>query len=129
MTPRSALLPCLLCALLAPALPAAAAGPARAGSEGTARRPLDLTLPSDVVTEAHSLPPAGNAAQLPDLGEPRAAGAGQPRQAGGRPADLPYGAGYEARQAGAAGQSGGMGPLSGIGQSGGGHGRGGGRGR
>ncbi|MDP2810211.1 MAG: hypothetical protein Q8O34_08685, partial [Rhodocyclaceae bacterium] len=65
-------------------------------------------------TGTWSPPPAGNATPLPDLGGPRMGNAGVSSRGGGRQADLPYGAGYEARQGGGGG-------------NGGSHGRGGGR--
>ena len=105
---KSTILPFLLCVLLAPALAVAADG----AGEGVTRRSLDLSLPHDTLTETWSPPPAGNATPLPDLGGPRMGKSDSARRGGGRRGDLPYGAGYEARQSG-----------------GGGHGRGGGRGR
>lgn len=114
MAMKIAPFPFLLCVLLAPALAVAADG---AGA-GTARQPLNLTLPRDALSETWS-PPAtgmGSAMQLPDLGGPRLGHTGAARQGGGR-SDLPYGAGYEARQ------------NAGSGAGGGGHGRGRGRGR
>jgi hypothetical protein len=104
---KSAILPFLLCVLLAPALAVAADG----AGEGVTRRSLDLSLPRDALSETWSPPPAGigSATSLPDLG----GGHSNPAQrGGGNRGDLPYGTGYEARQSG-----------------GGGHGRGGGRGR
>lgn len=104
---KSAILPILLCLLLAPAMAGAAGG----AGEGTSRRLLDLSLPRDVPTETWNPPSSGigSATSLPDLG----GGHSNPAQrGGGHRGDLPYGAGYEARQSG-----------------GGGHGRGGGRGR
>ncbi len=108
---KSALHPFLLCILLAPALSVAADG------AGEGRRALDLSLPRDALSGTWSLPPAGNATPLPDLGGPRLGNYGSAQRGGGHRTDLPYGAGYEARQGG------------GGGGGGGGHGRGGGRGR
>lgn len=109
MVMKSAIHPVLLCILLAPAMAIAADG---AEDEAT-RRSLDLSLPRDALTETRGPPSAGigSATPLPDLGGPRMANS-NPAQQGGHRGDLPYGAGYEARQSG-----------------GGGHGRGGGRGR
>lgn len=107
---KSVILPVLFFVLLAPALAVAADG---AGDEVT-RRSLDLSLPHDALTETWSPPPAGYATPLPDLGSPRMGNSDPARRGGGRQGDLPYGAGYEARQSGGGG---------------GGHGRGGGRGR
>ena len=111
---KNAILPILLCLLLAPAIAVAADG----AGEGATRRSLDLSLPRDALPETWSPPSAGigNVTPLPDLGGPRM-GNSNPARHGGhrgdlRQGDLPYGAGYEARQSG-----------------GGGHGRGGGRGR
>jgi hypothetical protein len=110
----------LFSALVAPALPAAARGL----GEGTPARTLDLSLPKDAPTATRGSPAPGNAAALPDLGSTPGDDAGGPRGRaakaatrtgldGGRPdeagyaprssapsADLPYGAGYEARQGG-----------------------------
>lgn len=105
---KSAILPILLRVLLAPAL----AGAADGAGEGATRRSLDLSLPRDALTETWSPPSAKNATPLPDLGGPRMGNSDPAQRGGGRRGDLPYGAGYEARQSG-----------------GGGHGRGGGRGR
>jgi hypothetical protein len=128
MAMKSAILPVLLCVLLAPVLAVAADG----AGEGVTRRSLDLSLPRDALTENWSPPSAGYATQLPDLDSLRMDNSDPARRGGGRRGDLrqgdlpygdlpygdlpygdlPYGAGYEARQSG-----------------GGGHGRGGGRGR
>ena len=114
MAMKNAILPILLCVLLAPAMARAADG----ADEGATRRSLDLSLPRDALSEIWSPPSAGigSTTPLPDLGGPRM-GNSNPAQHGGhrgdlRRGDLPYGAGYEARRSG-----------------GGGHGRGGGRGR
>lgn len=108
---KSATLPFLLCVLLAPSLGLAADG----AGEGAARRPLDLSLPREALAEAWTPPSAGNAAPLPDLGGSRLDHAGAARQGGGR-GDLPYGAGYEARQGTGGGAGGGYGRGRGRGR-------------
>lgn len=85
-----------LLVLLVPAL--GSAQEARAASQ-----PLDLSVPRDAALSGYRGPaPRASMAQLPDLGDQakrssRGDGAGR---GGGSHADLPYGAGYEARQAG-----------------------------
>ncbi len=102
---KSAILPVLLCVLFTPALAVAAGG----AGEGVTRRSLDLSLPRDALSETWSPPPAGNATPLPDLGGPRMGTSDPARRGGGRQGDLPYGAGYEARQSGGHGRGGGRG--------------------
>lgn len=108
---KSAPLPFLLYILLAPALAVAADG----AGVGAARMPLDLSLSREALAEVWTPPSAGNAMPLPDLGGSRMDHSSVARRGGGR-GDLPYGAGYEARQSTGGG-------------AGGGHGRGRGRGR
>lgn len=89
MSPRRRpLLPVVLClALCGNGAAAAQAGETR---DGAPRRALNLNLSPE---DRHSGTAAPAAAELPDLGGPAAAPAD--RRAGD---DLPYGAGYEARQ-------------------------------
>ena len=96
----SSLLP-LFCILLVPALALAVAGEGE--GEAAPRRSLDLSLPRDAQSETWNPPPARSTAPLPDLGSPRKGNAGHPPRGAGSRTDLPYGAGYEARQAGGGG--------------------------
>lgn len=100
MNMKRARLAAFLCALSAPAL-SAAADPM---PETAMPRPLDLTIPRDILKDEHNPRQAlsEKALPLPDLGGTRAGIAESARRGGGRWGDLPYGAGYEARQ-GAAG--------------------------
>jgi len=111
----------LLVAMLNPALPVAAQGSAGQGNvDGTRGPSLDLSLPPDAPSATWTRSPAQGTAGLPDLGSPpsddaghgqagpatgrasegspRTEGAGAAQRGGGFAADLPYGAGYEARQ-------------------------------
>ena len=82
----------------------------------SASRALDLSLPRDAALSGYRSParPA-NRAQLPDLGgQAKGFGSGGGvGRGGGNRADLPYGAGYEARQAG---RGGGYGAGRGMGK-------------
>ena len=73
------------------------------------RPPLDLSLPRDFVAETWQSPQSENAVTLPEMGGVR----GVSRR-NGLPNDLPYGAGYEARQRGAQGS----GQMAGQGRAG-----------
>ena len=110
----------LLSALLVPALVfALVPNRARAGDDTTAAiRSLDLTPPRQAPTGAWVQPPSGDTSRLPDpVGRSsRPGGAGIVPRGGRLRGDLPYGAGYEARQG-----SNGRGSGRGIGA---GHGRG-----
>lgn len=116
---KRAIRPILFCVLVVPALPVAA----QAMGEGAPGRPLDLSLPPSAPIASGTPPASGNTAALPDLGGPsrdhagpslrdhsghgatssgrgsqRFDDAGYSSRGGGASADLPYGAGYEARQ-------------------------------
>ncbi len=105
----------LLCALCAPTLAAAADGMGAAVAGGR----LDLSLPPGAPRASAGSPAPASASILPDLGRPAGRsdigfasdGRGvSPGGSTGPRVDLPYGAGYEARQtAGSQGRGGGRG--------------------
>jgi len=70
-------------------------------SKGTIRS-LNLTLPREAAGGAWTEPPRADATRLPELGgrSNRLGSRGAADRVGGLRSDLPYGAGYEARQGG-----------------------------
>jgi hypothetical protein len=96
----------LTCVLLVPLWAVAAKGL----DDGAAPERLDLSLPPDAPQATMGKAPPAKGTALPELGGRSTSGAGSAQRGKWPRADLPYGAGYEARHgSGGQGRGGGRG--------------------